>query len=108
MYSIEFYEKGNSMKTWDDYKAYVRSTGESGNELIDEVECMASVIGAIIEKRTAMGISQRQLALMCGMPQSSVARIESMRTTPKLDTLLNITRNLGLKLTLTDNPAPYK
>ncbi|MCI7091451.1 MAG: helix-turn-helix domain-containing protein [Veillonellaceae bacterium] len=34
------------------------------------------------------------------MPQSSVARIESYKTVPKLDTLLKITQSLGLNLTL--------
>ena len=35
---------------------------------------------------------------MCGIPQSSVARIESFQTTPNLDTLLKIMQPLGLKL----------
>ena len=47
-----------------------------------------------------MGISQRDLAAMCGIPQSSVARIESYKTTPNLDTLLKIMQTLGLKLTV--------
>ena len=35
---------------------------------------------------------------MCGIPQSSVARIESFKTTPNLATLIKIFRNLGLTL----------
>jgi len=37
---------------------------------------------------------------MCGIPQSSVARIESCKTTPNLGTLLNIFQHLGLQLTV--------
>ena len=37
---------------------------------------------------------------MCGIPQSSVARIESCKTTPNLGTLLNIFQHLGLRLTV--------
>ena len=43
---------------------------------------------------------QRELTEICHMPQSSVARIESYKTIPKLDTLLKITQSLGLNLTL--------
>ena len=42
----------------------------------------------------------RTLAAMCGIPQSSVARIESCKTTPNLGTLLNIFQHLGLRLTV--------
>ena len=34
------------------------------------------------------------------LPQSSVARIESCKTTPNLGTLLNIFQHLGLQLTV--------
>ena len=43
---------------------------------------------------------QIELTEICHMPQSSVARIESYKTVPKLDTLLKITQSLGLNLTL--------
>lgn len=52
----------------------------------------------IIERRNALGISQRELAAVCNMPQSSVARIESYKTVPKSDTLIKITKSLGLNL----------
>lgn len=52
----------------------------------------------IIERRNALGISQRELASLCNMPQSSVAHIESYKTVPKLDTLIKITKSLGLNL----------
>ncbi len=55
----------------------------------------------MIKQRTALGISQRELAVLCDMPQSSAARIESSATTPRLDTLLKILNQLGLTLTVT-------
>ena len=54
----------------------------------------------MVEQRTSLGLSQRELAAMCGIPQSSVARIESCKTTPNLGTLLNIFHHLGLQLTV--------
>ncbi|MBE5922409.1 MAG: helix-turn-helix transcriptional regulator [Lachnospiraceae bacterium] len=38
--------------------------------------------------------------VLCGIPQSSVARIEYFQTAPNLATLLKLQRTLGLKLTV--------
>ncbi len=88
------------MKTWNDYKEHVKLIDPEGKKDIEEVENLAAIVSAMIEQRNAMGISQRELAALCGIPQSSVARIESFKTTPNLDTLLKILQPLGLKLTV--------
>ena len=79
---------------------YVKKIDSQAKKDMEEMEELAVIVGAIIEKRTALGISQRDLADMCGIPQSSVARIETFKTTPKIDTLLKIMQPLGLKLTV--------
>ena len=86
------------MKTWQDYKAYVKSIDEENKILMDEIDELTTIVSSMIEKRNALGISQRELAQLCGLPQSSIARIESGKTTPKLDTLLKIMHPLGLKM----------
>ena len=88
------------MKTWQDYKNHVKSIDENNRILMEEIDELTSIVSAMIDKRTALGITQRELAQLCGLPQSSIARIESGRTTPKLDTLLKIIHPLGLKLKL--------
>ena len=88
------------MKTWNDYKKYVKNIDAANKEEMESIEAMASIIGSIIEHRNALGISQRQLAKLCGMPQSSVARIESYKTTPSIDTLLKVMKPLGLTLSV--------
>lgn len=88
------------MKTWNDYKEHVRTVDPKIGKDIDEVENISSIVSAMVEQRTALGLSQRELAAMCGIPQSSVARIESCKTTPNLGTLLNIFQHLGLQLTV--------
>ncbi|MBR6939323.1 MAG: helix-turn-helix transcriptional regulator, partial [Clostridia bacterium] len=45
-------------------------------------------------------LSQRDLAELCGIPQSSVARIETFKTTPNVETLIKLLQPLGLKLTV--------
>ena len=88
------------MKTWNDYKTHVKSQSIDDKKTIEEIEEQAAIISTVIQQRHALGISQRELANRCGIPQSSVARIESMKTTPNLDTLLKIVHQLGLKLTI--------
>ena len=86
------------MKTWDSYKEYVRNADhESGKDIL-EVEEISSIISIMITQRNSLGLSQRDLAGLCGIPQSSVARIESLKITPNLSTLLKILNPLGLKL----------
>ncbi len=89
------------MTNWNDYKKYVKETDPNCKADLEEVEAVAKVISAIVAKRTEMGISQRDLAALCNVPQSSVARIESFKTTPKLDTIIKIMSPLGLHLTVT-------
>lgn len=89
------------MKTWNDYKEHVKAVDPVTTKDIEEIEGISSIVSAMVEQRTAMGLSQRELAAMCGIPQSSVARIESCKTTPNLGTLLNIFQHLGLQLTVT-------
>lgn len=86
------------MKTWNDYKEHVKKLDPASDRDLAEIEEQAKIISAVIEQRNALGLSQRDLAEICGIPQSSVARIESFQTTPNLATLLKILRALGLKL----------
>ena len=86
------------MRTWNDYKKYVKNIDSANKEEMENIESMAAIIGSIIERRNTLGISQRELAKLCGMPQSSVARIESYKTTPSIDTLLKVMKPLGLTL----------
>ena len=86
------------MKTWNDYKEHVKKIDPTSGRDLAEIEEQAKIISAVIEQRNALGLSQRDLSEICGIPQSSVARIESFQTTPNLSTLLKIMRALGLKL----------
>jgi DNA-binding XRE family transcriptional regulator len=86
------------MTTWSDYKNHVRATNPEVGKDIDEAEALSQIVGAMIEQRHNLELSQRELAELCGLPHSSVARIESGKTTPNLRTLLNIFQQLGLQL----------
>lgn len=88
------------MKTWNDYKEYVKEADPESGKVMEEVEALSSIVSTIIKQRNTLGISQRELAAMCKIPQSSVARIESFKTTPNLNTILKIMKPLGLTLTV--------
>ena len=88
------------MRTWEDYKDYVKAVNEEERQQMEEIEAVADIVSSIIKRRQELGISQRTLAEKCGIPQSSVARIETLKTTPKLDTLVKMVQALGMKLQL--------
>ncbi len=79
------------MRTWNDYKDHVKNVDPVAGKDVEEAEEMATIILAMIEQRQALGLSQRgELAHRCGMPQSSIARIESCAAMPKLGTILSV------------------
>ena len=57
-----------------------------------------ALIGKLIEAREQMGLSQRELAEKAGIKQSAVARLETMKATPQIDTLFKILQPLGYTL----------
>ena len=87
------------MRTWEDYKKDAKALDPSIKQDIEEMETLAAIVSTIIERRNELGISQRELADICGLPHSSVARIESCTVKPKVETLIKIMKPLGLKLT---------
>lgn len=89
------------MKTWNDYKDHVKATDPDAKKDLEEVEALSQIVSAMVAQRHTLGLSQRDLAEICGLPQSSVARIESFKTTPNLDTLLKIMNALKLKINIT-------
>lgn len=88
------------MANWTDYKNHVRETNPEIAKDIDEAEALSKIVGAMIEQRHNLNLSQRDLAKQCGLPHSSVARIEPGASSPNLNTLLKICGQLGLGLSV--------
>lgn len=89
------------MRTWEDFKNNSKNISKITKEDIEEMEELATIISVIIERRNELGLSQRELAEICGLPHSSVARIEACTVKPKVETLIKIMKPLGLKLSAT-------
>lgn len=64
------------------------------------LEFEVSLIGKLIEARETKGITQIELARMTGVKQSAIARLESMKATPQIDTLFKILKPLGYTLAI--------
>lgn len=58
------------MKTWTDYKEHVKSSNTTDKKSIEEMETLATIISAMVQQRNALELSQRDLASLCGIPQS--------------------------------------
>lgn len=89
------------MRTWEDYKKNAKKVDPSVEKSIEEMEVLAAIVSAIIERRNELGMTQRDLAEICGLPHSSVARIESCNVKPNVETLIKIMIPLGLTLSAT-------
>ena len=86
------------MKTWDECKKDLKVINNECKTNIEVMEVLASLVSAIIEKRNELGYTQRELAAICGIPHSSVARIEACVVKPNIETLIKIMKPLGLTL----------
>ncbi|WP_372636733.1 helix-turn-helix transcriptional regulator [Cohnella sp.] len=62
-----------------------------------------SLVSRLIQRRHELGWTQEKLAERTGFQQSAIARIESARIIPKVDTIQTIAKALGLKLELVTN-----
>lgn len=88
------------MRTWEDFKKDAKAINDVTKQDIEEMEALAAIISAIIDRRKELGYSQRELADMCGLPHSSVARIEACVVKPNVETLIKIMKPLGLVLSV--------
>ena len=85
----------NDVITYSDYmNDETRVSPEDRAYINFEIE----LISKIIDARKENGLSQRKLAEISGVKQPSIARLESMRATPQIDTLFKILLPLGYTL----------
>jgi ribosome-binding protein aMBF1 (putative translation factor) len=75
----------------------------------DELKFRLELVGKLIEAREDKGLSQKELADLSGLKQPAIARLESMKATPQIDTLFKLLRPLGYTLAIVpDNHQTVK
>ena len=67
----------------------------------EQINFQVSLIGKMIEARERKGLSQRDLAELSGVKQPAIARLESMKSTTQIDTLIKILAPFGYTLSIT-------
>jgi ribosome-binding protein aMBF1 (putative translation factor) len=65
-----------------------------------KIEFEVALIGKLIAAREAKGFTQQQLAEAAGIKQSAVARLETLKATPQIDTLFKVLTPMGFKLAI--------
>lgn len=65
-------------------------------------ECVA-VINTLIDQRKEKGMTQKDLAKASGLTQSVIARLESKKAIPQLDTLLKVVDALDCAIAIIPN-----
>lgn len=70
----------------------------------DDQELFGLIAERVAERRRAWGISQRELAELCGTTQSAIARVERGARPPRIDTLARIAAALDCELVVDLRP----
>lgn len=82
------------MKTWERLKQGI-TLSEQEKELVKIEE---ELIDAMVRVREKNNLSQAQLAEICGVKQSAIARMESASHSPQIDSMLKVLLPLGYTL----------
>jgi ribosome-binding protein aMBF1 (putative translation factor) len=84
--------KKNVIETYSDYMNDETRVDPAERE---QVNFEIALIGKMVEARERQGLSQRELAELSGVKQPAIARLESLRATPQIDTLFKVLHPLG-------------
>ena len=82
-------------------KTFSNKSNEN-KELLERTNKIISFIDLIVQRRKALGLTQRDLAGLTNIKQPMIARIEKCECMPRLDTLIRILDCLNLNLVLSE------
>jgi len=82
-------------KVIDTFSDYMNDETRVSPAERERISFEISLIGKMIEAREKKGLSQRELAEISGVKQPAIARLESMKVTPQIDTLFKVLHPLG-------------
>ena len=89
---------GIDMKKYRTFDEMYNDDSYVSPEEREQINFEVSLIEKMIEAREAKGLSQRELAELSGVKQPAIARMESMKSTPQIDTLIKVLIPLGYTL----------
>ena len=76
----------------------IKAQNEASRLTIETAEKTIKIINKIVESRELLGLTQRDLAKKCGIKQPALARIETCKVIPKLNTIIKIADVVGINI----------
>ena len=95
----------------DEIREYGSSVGDDINEVFDrfftkeektEIDVEVLLMEEMIKARKEKGLTQKELGKLCGLPQSSIARLENGTFSPSINTVTKVLSVLGKRLYIGD------
>lgn len=91
--------------SFDDLLDQIEEENPEDKKTIATARAVADIISEIIKVRVRKNISQRELAKMCGIRQSAIARMERLQAIPRLDTIAKVAACLDIKIGVIEETA---
>lgn len=82
-------------QSWDEFEKEIFTPEE-----ITASDLRVALIGELIKARNELGISQKELEALSGVKQPVIAKIESGKASPQLDTVMRVLYSLGKTLAI--------
>jgi transcriptional regulator with XRE-family HTH domain len=95
-------KNNNQANDFFDLIKELSNENEDFKKIVNEYNKEKAIIEEIVKQRKKKNLSQRDLAILTGIKQPAIARLESMEVTPRLDTILVILDALNLSIDLVD------
>lgn len=91
-----------NLTTIDQLWENLKTTNEHTKRTIETSEKVINIIKKITDARIKLNISQRDLAKKCGIQQPALARIETFKIIPKINTLIKIADCVNISIEALD------
>ena len=87
------------MNSYQEFKQKMLTNPEVKSEY-DALETEYTIMQAMIDARTAAGLTQQQLAQKTGIAQENICKMERGNANPSVRTLQRLAAGMGMKLKL--------
>ena len=91
-----------NLKTFDQLWENIKQNDQKTKLTLETSEKVIKIIKKITQARIDLNISQRALAERCGIQQPALARIETFKIIPKINTLIKIAECVNITIEALD------
>ena len=76
----------------------LKEKDESTKLFVETADKTVKIIDKVVKARENLGLTQRDLAKKCGIKQPALARIETYKVIPKINTLIKLANAVGISI----------